>query len=500
MRGFYDQLRTHEQRGCHRSGGSDSWSLDAAQIDLTGDGDYHRLRDLYEGVFAVGGPGSGKSSTTIVLFFETLLRIGAGALLLTEKVGDAVAYLAHCARLDRLRDVIRVRPGGPHKINLIDYAYHMVGRASAGGTEMVVSLLRVATAVVDGDGGRQEVGEKIWDRARDNLLRNLVDLLIFAGEPLTLRNLARALATAPSTPAEVTELLRVAGEVRAGRRSLDSLPYFARCWFRAGRRDVEGTPAGLDRHTREATLRYWKSEWPNLPDRTQGSVRFSFNEMASVLLRGDIADLCTTETTFSLRDCLDGTIILLDLAPKTYGQAGRMLQALFKHLWQIEMERREVPPQGGVRPQLLLCDEAQGSLCEDDIRFAATARSAGVCTVMATQSIASVRRALGADGAENLLGVLQTKITHACDGETAQWMSDLIGHDRTYRATVGADGSMSFAETVEPLVPPIAFSRLARGGKRFGFESGAYVFKPGAKWGPDGRNYLEVRLAQRRGR
>jgi len=158
----------------------------------------------------------------------------------------------------------------------------------------------------------------------------------------------------------------------------------------------------------------------------------------------------------------------------------------------------EVPPQGGVRPQLLLVDECQEYLCEEDIRFAATARSAGVCTVMATQSIASVRRALGADGAENLLGVLQTKITHACDGETAQWMSDLIGHDRTYRATVGADGSMSFAETVEPLVPPIAFSRLARGGKRFGFESGAYVFKPGAKWGPDGRNYLKVRLAQRR--
>ena len=63
-------------------------------------------------------------------------------------------------------------------------------------------------------------------------------------------------------------------------------------------------------------------------------------------------------------------ILILNLPVKEYGQGGRIIQALIKHLWQKEVERRAVPPDGAARPVILICDEAHEFLSDDsgDIR------------------------------------------------------------------------------------------------------------------------------------
>lgn len=470
------------------SGDTGNWRLSRALVDLGG-GAVLRLRDLVEGVFCWGGNGSGKSSTSLRLLILALLGIGAGALMLTSKDTDVRDYLAICRRKRRMKDVIVVRPGGKAKINVI-------AEAARHGTEEVVDLLRIAMAIADGDGGRSEVGEKIWDRARDLMLRNLNDLARFAGRKPSLDLYAEILSSAPQGEAAVSALQKRAELAFRGGKLPVARSVFEECWDLAAARDEQGNH-GVDEFTRKATLRYWSEDYPGLPERTRGSIKFSFDAMVGVLLRGDVAELCCTETTFTPADSRRGKIIIVDLPIQKFGQSGRMVQALIKRHWQREMERKAYSPEANVRPVLQLMDEGQNFLSEADVRFQATSRSSRVCTVIATQSIASLRQQLGSDGAEELLGVLQIKICHACDGESARFMADLIGEDWNYRMSFGGGGDASFSDSIDRLVQPIEFSRLARGGPEFGYVSEAFIFKPGARWGPAGKNFVRVGFSQR---
>lgn len=492
MKGWYLNSGTDGSgAGQQREPDPSCWSLSDQVARLSSDVDL-ALRDLCDGVLILGGNGSGKSSTSGRLLFESMLSRGAGAVFLTVKDSDPADYIRYAESVGRGSDVVRFAPGGSHRINLIETA------AAQGGTEAVVKMLSVAMRIVESGRAEAHGGDPIWDRARDVLTRNLCDLVHAAGEPLSLEVMANVLDSAPTDLAAAAAVLELAERREPCLDGTKKLSDFERCYIKASAQSRAGN-SPVDVYTAKATARYWTGEYPTVPDRTRGSVRFGFDAMLGALTRGQIAHLCTTETTLPLSVLREGKIVILDLPVRRYGESARIVQAIFKHLVQNELEREAIDADSEVRPVLIGLDEAQEFLSDTDVAFQATARSARACTVMISQSVAGMRRALGRDGTEKLLGVLGTKIVHACDGETASWMADLIGQDWRFSPTIGDRGSVSLSRAKRHLIEPIAFSHLARGGPEFNYCSEAYVFKSGARWGPRERNFARVTLHQNRG-
>ena len=256
----------------------------------------------------------------------------------------------------------------------------------------------------------------------------------------------------------------------------------------------------LNTFTQRSVIRYWTKEYPSTPEKTRESVLFTLRAALADLTRGEVADICCAEdSTFSMVDARAGAWILVDFPVQKHGRSGRVIQSVLKRQFQRAMEQRAFRANelGGF--VVLLMDEGQYFLSSssEDALFQSTARSSRVCTAVATQSISALQRRLGSDGAEELLGVLQTKWAHACDGDSARYLADLISRDWTYNESFDSEGRVSFTKSLEHQVQPVEFGRLARGGPEFDYQAEAIVFKAGARWGPQRQNFLKVRLGQR---
>jgi hypothetical protein len=469
------------------------FDLERPVLQLGNSGIWLTLGDLLESIQIIGGTGSGKSSSVGEQLADGMLRAGAGALFLTTKEDDARNYVALARRAGRAKDIVVMRLGGNIKVNIIEEAYRQ------GGTEDVVKVISVASAVIGGGRGAEGGDDRVWREAADIFIRNVVDALVGAGERLTLQSFAEFVASAPTTLESAADLRRVEQRLQSGEVSLRDLTCCERVWLKLGQNFRTGS-IQLDPNTVEALRLYILREYPSLPDRTAGSIRFSLNTSIGALTRGAIADLCTKETTFALSELRRQKILILDIAPARFGEAGRAVETMLKHLVQKELERESVHPDSDVPPVLIFVDEASGYLTAADIGYQQKSRGARACSVLITQSLASYRLQLGSDATTALLEVMDGKFIFSCESETAEWASNLIGEDWDFEPTFSSGGGFTFSEQKRRLVEPIEFSHLARGGKKFGFKTECFFYKPGAKFGERGSNFLRVTCSQRRGK
>ena len=457
-------------------------------LDLSGNGDLWTVGDAVEGgTLILGGPGSGKSSTSGALILESLLRSGAGGIYLTAKASDAAHLMALAKRTGRARDVVLFGPKHAARLNFLDYIVAKCTEEGASVTENIVYLLRAVMAHFDGPDAAKSHADPFWERSRDDLLRNTIDLLRLAGRSLSLGAITDLVHTSPRTLAEMRHILQLIRAALDGHSDAKPETPFEEVWVDAARNHASGA-AVLDPHTFHQTMSFWREAWPRMPDKTQGSIEATLHAMASPLQR-EMAELLCTTTTVTPEDTLRGKILVLDMPVKRHFDAGAIAQTIIKTLWQRAVERRSLGPRSTAKPVFLWADEAHEFLVGDsDLRFAATARSARAAAVYITQSVAGVRAKLGADGAAQFLDTLQTKIVHACDGETAEWAADLIGEEWRFRSTFTSEGSASFTESREHRISKEVFSELTRGGPG---SSEAVVFKPGRVWSND-TNWLRV--------
>lgn len=460
--------------------------------------DRYLVRDLAEGVFVVGGNGSGKSSTTIRMMRRRALSLGFGGMELTSKTTDGTDSVRDVRQTRRSADLIHVRPGGPHCCNIIGDAIRRQQESPEDASDEVADTIRAA---MDGvDEGKASTSDPIWGTKSDQHVKSTVDFWFCGrpeGEELTAEWLAEIAASAPTSHQAIQHLKERTTARALGKPVLPPRDRFEEFWDRAADRSRAGIRV-LNPFTYRSVMRYWTHEYVAIPEKTRESVLFTLRAALSDLTRGEVAAVCCAErSTFSPADARSGKWILVDFPVQKHGRSGRVIQTVLKRQFQRAMEQRSFRSDelGGF--VMLLVDEAQNFLSPNvDALWQSTARSSNVCTVMATQSIAAGRQRLGHEGAEQLLGVLQTKWAHACDGETANYMADLIAKDWTYRASFDGEGHVSFSESLEHQVEPVEFSKLARGGPEFGYQAEAIIFKPGARWGPQRRNFLKVRLSQ----
>ena len=468
--------------------------LDTPLLQLSAS-DHWTIRDACEGTQIFGATGSGKTSGSGQAIARAMLASGFGGMVLTAKPDEARLWQRYAEQTGRQSSVLVFGRDDKHRFNFLADEHR---RSTDGGlTSNIVELF--ATVLESTEGGSGTGGnDPFWPRALRQLLRNTVELLSLAREPIGLTDMAGLIASAPQTPEQVRD------------RAWQRRSMCAHCLIKAEHHaETESQRGDL-----EVTARFWCEEFPNLAERTRSSIVATLTTMADGFIRGKLRDLFCTTTTVTPELTHEGVILIIDLPVKRYHEVGRIAQLLWKHCWQRATEARDVT--GSTRPVFLWADESHLFVTAEDQKFQSTARSARACTVYLTQNLPSYYAQIGGpkpeDTTDALLGVLQTKILHANgDSRTNEWIDKTIAKKWTQRTSVsrqdkpkdvrdGITDVNSFSSSSSPSLDNEVLARqltlLRTGGPQNSTLVDALVFQAGRRWNASGTNWLKTTFRQ----
>jgi len=483
--------------------------------------------DAFQGTQIFGGTGSGKTTGSGAAIARAFLQAKFGGLVLTAKADDAERWKRWAGDFGRADDIVEIREDSACAFNLLQYEFDRGG----GHTHNLVSL--IMGAFTSGGEGSVSTSEPYWTEALRELLIHAIDTLVLGtigeqvkdGQSFTtakpnirLIDLDRLIRTAPKSVAELRS-------ARWRKRS--------RCWELLSAADwlvQQGLISRARERDLEQTMAFWLNDYANLSERTRTSIVSTFTAKVTGLLRSPIRELFFEDTDERL--CPDvsfveptgfgnggGRVLIVNLPVKVRGEVGRIVQVLYKTIWQRAADRRAelfslsstergMLAQGrDVRarqamntcPAFLWADESQYFITQEDMLFQQTARSSRVATVYLTQNVGNYAVALGRHANDSqvnsLLGNLQTKIFHTNgDPATNQFAENSFGKQWTSvrsrnqsQSSSVQDGRMSInkgeGDNVNPQLVPVVeareFTVLSSGGVRFDFRIQAWIFQPG---------------------
>jgi hypothetical protein len=460
-----------------------------------------RIKDACEGTVIFGGTGSGKTSGSGRALARAFLAAGFGGLVLCAKPDEPGLWRGYASETGRGSDLVMFGAGEPWSFNFMNYESLRSG-AGAGLTENLVTLFMEVSSIGSGD-ARARGGDPFWERAMRSLIRNCVDVLVMAGEPVSLHSMFDVVRSAPADQASIAS---PAWKLRSA------------CWNHleaAGERSL-GMSWAVD--CREVAG-YWLGHFPTLGEKTRGSIVAMFSTLAEALMRGKMRELFCEATTLTPEDVIGGKVVVVNLPVKEWSEVGRMAAVLWKYCLQKSVERRADNADGQGRPLFIWADECQHFTSRYDPLFQATARSSRAASVYLTQNYPSLSATLGGgpDGmamTDSLLGNMGTKIFHAnSDRETNRLASELVGKRlqslRSFgsgsslslgpQASVGSSSNRSRSENMDFEIQPMEFSTLRKGGAENAHTSEALVFQNGRLWTGTGRTWQKVAFRQRSG-
>lgn len=450
--------------------------------------DAFTIRDACEGVHITGSIGSGKSSGSGETIAKSYLRAGFGGLVMCAKPEERSLWERYAEQTGRADDLVIFSADSEWRFNYLNYELTRSGRGG-GQTESVVNLFTRIAEIVE---GKQEVagGDQFWERAMKELVRNAVDLLSLGKGSITLEDIVKVTADAPQSPQQLAD------------KDWRASSYCVECVTAAEGRQL----TARERHDLEASVRYFFKTFATLGDRTRSSIVSVFTSIADILQHGIIWELFCTDTNIVPEITYkDGAIIVLDFPIQEYQEQGRIIQGIWKYMFQRAILRRDAKEYP--RPVFLWADESQNFVSSYDFLYQAVARSARACTVYLTQSISNYYSVLGEaahDEAHALLGNFNTKIFHAgSDHPTNQYAADIIGQGwmtvYNFGANLTDDGqshSGGGSQAVNYKVLPSAFTTLRKGGEPNNREVEAIVFQGGRVWNQSKETYLKVVFKQ----
>ena len=484
-----------------------------AILDLGG-GDLWTKQDAFEGTQIFGATGSGKTTGSGQKIALGLLRAGFGGLVLTVKLDELDTWKKYAEAAGRRDDLLVLEPGGDYDFNFLEYEQEETAKlfGEESGITLTDNLVALFCSVMEVSERNQSGGSSgFWQKTLRQLLRNAIDLILYAGQPLNFQNIYNVIITGPTHFSYVVNL----EDATCVQWQTDSF-----CWQCLQKIEAsigEEDPRYADV---EFTAKYWIKEFPNLAPETRSSIIIHFTSMADGFLRGVLRDLFSpisrsNKTRLDPARIHQGKIVVINLPVKQFNELGQFAQVLYKFVWQRATERRR-PKEPGQKPVFLWADEAQFFVNSNDMLFQTTARSAQAATVYLTQNISNYYAIMsGAKGkaeTDSLLGNFQTKIFHANgDSVTNMWAADLIGHAWDYRenfsSSISSRGdqdassshSSSFNETFQHQVLPKNFTTLKKGGEHAEFWVEGFIFQGGRSWTSDegtALNYKAIKFKQ----
>lgn len=445
------------------------------------------IRDAVAAVFIFGMIGSGKTSGSGATIARAYLQAGFGGLVLCAKPEERGLWERYANATGRSRDLIIVGKDAQWRMNFLDYELRRKGDG-AGLTENLVNLLTSIVEIAEGKADPASA-DRFWDRAMKELLRNAIDLLSIAKGTLTLEDITRLITDAPQNAEQVQDTTW----------QQDSW-----CWQLLMLGHDRQDKNAREKHDLDTAARYWLATYPKLSDRTRTNIVATFTSVADILQHGLPWELFSTTTSIVPEVTYkNGAILVLDYPVQEFGEQGRLIQGIFKLMFQRAILRRNAG--ADPRPVFLWADEAQNFVSSFDYQYQAVARSARAATVYLTQSVSNLYSVLKShDETYALLGNFTTQVFHANnDYQTNQYAANVIAMERatsfgfsTNDNERGSSRGSSGSETVRYKVMPGAFTTLRKGGEAGKGQVEAIVFQGGRTFKATGDTYLKTIFRQ----
>jgi type IV secretory pathway TraG/TraD family ATPase VirD4 len=458
-------------------------------LNLSGKDDF-LLPEAHEGMFIVGATGSGKSSGTVNHLLKAFCRLGCGGLITTTKPADTEQYLKVLAGENRRQSAVLFGPAHAARFN--PFAYEVARPGDGRGvafnlTEMLGALMEQTGASASANQG----SDPYWGTMAKSVLSHMVLVTLLAKQSPSFMQLKALHASAPRSSKDLkSEHWR------------DESVFWAT--LQTARRKV--TDGEID--DLELCEEFWLLEYAGLASRTRSIIDSMVSAMLHPFLHEPLRTLFSSETNVCPEMAAKGAIFLLDLPVKLWNEVGVAAQVLMKTQFQRAVERRLFTPWD--RTVFLLIDEYQHFATARDVDFAATARSSGVATVLATQNLPILHAAFdrhagsgkGRDRTMALVGNLANRFLHAnSDQETNQWAAEQIGRDlrRFGNVSIGFGDRMDehrrhtsagSSEQLSFRIEPHEFARLAKGDRGV-IEA---IFVQNGRYFATGETHLAVRF------
>ncbi len=464
--------------------------------------DFWTLRNAFEGTAIFGATGSGKTSGSGQALAISLLKSGFGGLVLTVKTDECELWRQYAAAAGVPPPIIfgPTAAASPYRFNFLEYERRANEQHSDGTsfTDNLVALFSSVIEVASRESGSQGNQDAYWKQTLKQLLRNAIDLLIYAGKELTFRAIYDIVVSAP-----VSLMPFGSEEYLAWKRGSFCGQAIAEL-----EKMHEADPRFSDA---ELTHSYWTREFSILAPNTRSIIVSYFTSMADPFLRGNLKELFSSpvvdrKNELNPERTHTGEVIILNLPVKVYHEMGQFSQTLYKFIWQRAAERRN-PKAPGQKPIFLWIDEAQFFVNSNDMLFMTTARSKKVAAIYLTQNISNYYAIMPGDKGraetDALLGNFNTKIFHANgDSVTNVWAADLIGKallTRTGSSSSVASSNSQFgfneSQVVDYQIQPVTFTTLLKGGEENDLQVTGVIFQTGKLWS-NGKNHLEIQFTQ----
>ena len=466
--------------------------LDRPILSLSGQ-DELTFRALTTGIFTVGDPGSGKSSTSGKQLFQALLRANLGALCMSVKSEDTANYVAWARECGREADVIVFDEASGLRFDPLAYEW-----SSGCDVESIIEYFSVLLSL-----GRQNHGdssERFWELAAQQAMRHAIKLIQLANEPLSIVHVHRAISSFPTYLGQQEE------------SSWREQSYTAS--LIDGIRARKDTLSENQWQDLEIATQFVFTQWATLDERPRSSIAMTFAGMADRFLfhpwrrifASGACDFTPEQVTHEHK-------IIISAFPVVQAKESmRLMQCMVKLTFQRAWLRHPYRP-GCCNGAFLFQDEFQLVLHSFENYFAQLCRASGIATISMTQNILNLAEVLGetqpGSKTKAFLANLLIKIAHrsTCP-ETCNYFSDVIGKEYRYidnynagsggHATQHTHTSVGGARQLVHIVDPIEFTRLARPDGRSPFAE-AIVYCAGdifhatrSEQNPKGRNYLRV--------
>lgn len=467
----------------------DPFDLDTPLLHLSKH-DRWTIRDACEGVQIFGAIGSGKTSGSGAAIARAYLRAGFGGLVMCAKPEERRLWERYAVETGRKDDLIIVSPMHSARFNFLDYELRRKG-AGGGLTENVVNLINKIIEIAEGK-VQSTGGEPFWRHKTNELIRNAVDMLKLAYDGISLESIYDFIHEAPQSPQDVDDSY------------WQEHSFTYETIYLAQEKIRRPGATAVEQHDFHSASRYWLNTFAAMDERTRSNIQATFTGVADLLLHGTAWELlCTTTTIVPELTYKIGSIIVLDLPIQEYHEVGRIVQGIFKYMFQRAIVQRDAELDS--RPVFLWADEAQNFVGSYDYLFQSVARSARACTVYLTQNINNYFAVLGANAkadADSLLGNLNTKIFHAnTDHVTNTYASDTIAQVWTTQASIGRSDrggstSTTTSKSVQYQVLPSVFTRLMKGGNANRRQVEAIIMEGGRVWQASEATFIKACFTQ----
>jgi type IV secretory pathway TraG/TraD family ATPase VirD4 len=374
------------------------------------------MRDIYAHILVMGSSNAGKSFSTEPIIAGAH-RLGCPIMATCVKPDEFERY----RRITRGERLVRLAPGCPYRINMLDYVYKSYGSAEA----VSEFICRLNDAMLRTGPNAQQ--EQYWANLFDMSALNAIKLVAFAFGEISVDAVYMTLTTAPRNKedAKIPEI-------------------FERSFFGKVLKQAIANRTDENEHDIERAMEFFVSEFAQLGDKGQAAVLSMVAGTLGRLTSGPFRDAFNGKTNMTPeRIESEKLTVCLDYPLLKWGAPARLFQLAWVILFQDYCLRRDASTRDTV--SLLVRDEAQYSLSPQfDMMVQTVARSQKLAMMSLIQDIDVLTASLGGDAraeteAYGWISNHQTKLLFSnSNARTGDFFEKCIGDHRQFFHSVSS--------------------------------------------------------------